>query len=180
MTTANKANRGGSGRPKSLLNRRELPAATIPTTTIERTPALPTIKLKGILRASHQPIMSRTVVIELSRRQRAEPLRRANRPRGCGSCSVDSLIVCSPRGSRAQLTDVTNLPSLPESQFWEEQSRDDNRTCALDVAPQCPCLANRSRARSCGITCVATKDAVLRSSTKAHQPQQAFLVGALL
>src|SRR5271154_813896 len=75
----NTAKSGEPGRLKSLSNRIELPAPTMPTTMHERIPALPTIKLKGILLDSHQPMMSLALVSGTSRAQRVEDLRRANR-----------------------------------------------------------------------------------------------------
>ena len=74
-----RANKGGSGRPNSLLNKISLPNPTSPTAIQVRIPALPTIKLKGIRLASHQPIVSRVLLTGVSRRQRADVLRDASR-----------------------------------------------------------------------------------------------------
>ena len=72
------ANNGESGKPNSLLNKSSLPSATTPTMMQVRIPVLPTIKLKGILLASHQPIASRALLTGESRRQSAEFLSAAN------------------------------------------------------------------------------------------------------
>ena len=56
--------------PKSLSKRKKLPRPTMPTMRLERTPALPTMRLNAIRRDSHHPIACQAVEMGVPRWQK--------------------------------------------------------------------------------------------------------------
>src|SRR5579863_6735933 len=94
----NSARSGGFGNPKSLPKRMELPSPTTPTITDVRIPAVPIIRLNGILLDSHQPITSLALVTGASRRQRTEALSLSNAfLRGIGVGRLAQYVLCTLR-----------------------------------------------------------------------------------